>query len=122
MNTTPTIDIKLSKLLGYEIYAHTVETGLVDHVSSIANGGPNYLSDRDYSLYLKIEKDCYNLKGLTLPEASALYDELYNLVDLVEQWADEEGVRWYGVLRAIRSNMKKLRDFGVQTNERGWAI
>jgi hypothetical protein len=121
MNTTPTIDIKLSPKLAYEVYSHTVETGLVDHEGSLANGGPDYLKPAEVSLYKKIEKDWYNLKDLTMPEAMALYNELYNLVDLVEQWADEEGVQWYGVLRAIRSNMKKLKDFGVQTNERGWA-
>jgi hypothetical protein len=111
-----TITIKLSPHLGYEVFSHTVESGLADHRS----GNDVGLTPVDVSLYEKIEKN-YRVLTIDLEEAKSLYDELWNLEDIVLGWADDD-FSWYGVHRAIKSNLKKLRDFGVEVNERGWAI
>jgi hypothetical protein len=111
-----TITINLPPLLYQEIYEHTVETGLVDHRSGNKLAG---LKPEDVSLYEKIETgprlEC------SLAEAHSLYNELYNLEDLCEQWAEEIGLQYYGVLRSIKANKKKLLEYGVKVNERGWA-
>lgn len=112
-----TISIKLSPLLYDEVYQHTVETGLVDHRSGNPNVG---LRPEDISLYEKLEKS--SEFEATLSEAASLYNELYNLEDLCLQWAEEIGVKYYGVLRSIKAWKRKLAKFGVKVNERGWAI
>jgi len=108
--------IQLSPLLYDEVYQHTVETGLADYRSGNPNVG---LKPEDVSLYEKLEKG--SKFEVTLPEASSLYNELYNLEDLCVQWAEEIGVKYYGVLRSIKAWKKKLIIFGVKTNDRGWA-
>lgn len=110
------MEISLAPLLYDEVYQHTVETGLVDYRSGNPNVG---LKPEDISLYEKIEKS--STFEITLSEASSLYNELYNLEDLCVQWAEEIGVKYYGVLRSIKAWKKKLVAFGVVVGDRGWA-
>lgn len=112
-----TIKIKLPPLLAYEIYAHTVETGLQDY----RGGATNWLKPEEVALYEKIEKNQCELE-LNITEAGVLHNEIYFLMDAFQQWAEEDGIRWRGVIRSARSKMAELRKFGVKLNERGWAI
>lgn len=108
--------IKLSPLLAEEVYGHTVETGLVDHRS-----GNSLLSADDLALYEKLEKNDSTIIIETLGEAKSLYNELYNLVDLFAEWAEQEGVKWLAVRKAAFARMKVLKDLGLTIDERGWA-
>lgn len=122
--------IKLSPLLADEVYAHTVETCLWDH-----RNNPNEncrLDSAEVSLYEKIETAGRNgfTLNITLDEAQVIYNDLYNLEDIVLGWAADEtdswgrrtGLRWYAVNKSITRHLAKLRAAGVETNDHGWAI
>ena len=108
--------IKLPRLLSEEVYGHTVETGLVDHRS-----GNSLLDEHDLALYEKLEKDCMTIVIESLGEAVSLYNELYNLVDFFDEWAESEGVYWLSVKKAALARMKILKNLGLTLDSRGWA-
>lgn len=111
------LTIKLSPTLYYEVYVRTVESGLTDH-----RGGNIYagLSNADVSVGEKIEKSSSIILE-TIDEAASLYNDLYNLMDLFEQWAEEDGIKWRSVAKAAQRQMRILASTGIEINDRGWA-
>jgi hypothetical protein len=113
------ITIKLSPLLSEEVYGRTVETGLCDHEAGTDVG----LTIADLSNYAQIKKGS-TIVVSTPDEAASLYNDLYNLLDFFAEWAeqDDDGIKWYAVIRAAKKNMAKLMAAGFDTNSHGWAI
>lgn len=112
-----TYTVKLPPLLYDEVYGHTVETGLMDHRS----GNDVGLTAADVSLYEKIEKGESFTVGRD--EAASLYNELFNLIDFLAEWAENEGVKYLSARKAALRRMEELRTtFDLQLNPRGWAV
>lgn len=109
-----TIKVKISPLLAAEL-EYSVENWLND--LAVANEN----KPAEVSFGRKVEVNSSNLE-LTLPEAAALYNELYNMEDKVLEWAYDEGIKWHAVHRSIMKHLKHLVDFGVKLDAHGWAI
>lgn len=118
------IQIKLSPLLADEL-AYSVEAWLDDLSVRHEN------TEAEMSFGRKVEvayKKPAMVLDLTLDEATALYNELWNMEDKIREWAEETDmygrpqIKWRAVTKSLNLKLRQLRAFGVKVGDRGWAV